>query len=1131
MLRHRFLFGSMLTGIALGCASLDTAPPPTWRGTLGEEIVRVFCERMASESDPTDVMGLRWKPVCRGEAPPPSDAPPRLRALMGNRERLARAIDRALPDALHDDLGHFLGRLLPLYDPPTERIPRNTRLLAEVLEKLSEDERALEALARLGTRKGYRPPRLALGLLRPILADPEIDDWTARTLRTLTDLPDDPSDGMALPEWRDLERVLALELATLTPPEPPAAGERTTLALARELLLEQDAAFGVGGPARWALVRDGRGLALPAGGMIRPPFVDRDGDGLADVDALGRFVDATGAVLEIPTPFRIRGEVGVPRDAGGRALRSDATRYWEYVDVDRSLLAGVVREAGPLLSPEAPALFRMMRGLVALLGPEATQHARYGSFSLAYRGFDTRRGSLFDVVHALAETLHRDGTEDVLALAERLLRDREPEVAGLVGAVDHLLTRSEEHPEARLEQPNLFWDEEIEMAIGWAREPGLLEAILRALGDPRSAPLGRLYGGFMRHRDLVTYDPANPNGDPIGLPLDERVDRTRADVRGNESLFQRSIALIDGLNGVRVCNREGAVLRVELLGIRVRWPLFRAAHACEIIDIPNVAEAYALAILGRYELDLQDAVLDFLIREVADPLGIPVDAALERASGIRGLTRRPTPQALNRLVFWALDHRPGRICAPATPDGCNSEFAGWLFERVRDRHGNDVIDTYGGTIFAWEQPGFYTAMTPILEVLHDDRWRYDASGTYRFGDLIARLHRHWASREHWLTRRGSDPRAPNFSYQDNGRSYEELIAEGFVEGRLVERLQRLMHAVDEIEVAPRRDGIEVLAEASRSLLLPERSPGLATRDGRTEIPWNDGSRRFSVTPLLLFLDALRNVDRDLDAAPGRREVWQNARNKVVRHWFGPQRLGDEFTFANQRARALLLHVIPFLRTRLAAHRARGDLVAWSRELVSDAEERLGSPLASTLLRFVDRVQEDPDATASLARLVAYLVDESSPNDAFASTVYGGADLLYVLEDDENLLPIARALSRAIAPDAPEVVGGRDSELDVDAGLVADALRLLREIQRADDRRTLREILRRFVEVSDDADERTPLEEILDVMSEVNRVVPGDRSDVGPEDFRVAIGHTTAFLRDERRGLERLYDVIQEREIH
>src|SRR5688500_10902177 len=89
---RRIVFACLLTFIALGCSRFDTTREEIPRGTLGEEIVRVFCERMASEANPDDVMGLAWKPVCRGDVPPPEGAPPRMIVLMENRERLAGAL-------------------------------------------------------------------------------------------------------------------------------------------------------------------------------------------------------------------------------------------------------------------------------------------------------------------------------------------------------------------------------------------------------------------------------------------------------------------------------------------------------------------------------------------------------------------------------------------------------------------------------------------------------------------------------------------------------------------------------------------------------------------------------------------------------------------------------------------------------------------------------------------------------------------------------------------------------------------------------------------------------------------------------------------------------------------------------
>jgi hypothetical protein len=88
--------------------------------------------------------------------------------------------------------------------------------------------------------------------------------------------------------------ALAMEMAGMEPAEPLGPGERSTLDLTRELMFTSDARFGGTTTPRWVLVRDDRALALPRGGAVTAPFVDGDGDGIADVDDLGRFIESGG---------------------------------------------------------------------------------------------------------------------------------------------------------------------------------------------------------------------------------------------------------------------------------------------------------------------------------------------------------------------------------------------------------------------------------------------------------------------------------------------------------------------------------------------------------------------------------------------------------------------------------------------------------------------------------------------------------------------------------------------------------------------------------------------------------------------------------------------------------------------
>ncbi|MEM9195633.1 MAG: hypothetical protein AAGF12_41080, partial [Myxococcota bacterium] len=367
------------------CSEFSTEQVSSARGTLGEEISEILCERIARDADPTDVSGARWKPVCAGERELPADAPPRLMALVENRERLVAALDRIFPAELEDELGLFVSDLLPFFDEPEERLVTQTRKLADFLEALSQDDEAIAALERLGARQGYRPLRNALGVVRPVLAYPEFNEFAEVALVTLL-------EGSTEDEFRDLLRAVALEMATAEESTDPSP---TTLELTRELLFIEGAAFQSGEPS-WISLRDNRGLVIPAseaGGGFAAPFADQDGDALADVDSLGRFIDVAGSPLDIPAPFpTLEQPERLGRDEFGRALRSDDSLYYRYFDASQTMLAGVSGEVAPWLRPETPTLFQLGEGLPVLMGSELASEERFGAFSLGYRGFNTDEG-------------------------------------------------------------------------------------------------------------------------------------------------------------------------------------------------------------------------------------------------------------------------------------------------------------------------------------------------------------------------------------------------------------------------------------------------------------------------------------------------------------------------------------------------------------------------------------------------------------------------------------------------------------------------------------------------------------------------------------------------------------------
>src|SRR5262249_31409576 len=246
---------------------------------------------------------------------------------------------------------------------------------------------------------------------------------------------------------------------------------RTDLEVLKELFYAQNDVFGGGNPQ--AIVkRDRHGFAQVAlvNGAIPAPFVDKDHDGAADTDPLGRFVTADG--LPPPTPFLARGQpVGGARDVCGRLKRDnavagtnkqtiteqlcgayDSTLTYEYIDTAHVFAGSLVNDLKPLANPD-PAqkhetLMYALAGARAILGQrdgsDKTQRCYLTDANdptkcadpasvIAYDAFHPETSPLVDLVYALGQALGDPTIDDTLVYAKQLFEQHEGDVARLAG--------------------------------------------------------------------------------------------------------------------------------------------------------------------------------------------------------------------------------------------------------------------------------------------------------------------------------------------------------------------------------------------------------------------------------------------------------------------------------------------------------------------------------------------------------------------------------------------------------------------------------------------------------------------------------------------------------------------------
>lgn len=826
-------------GDDLFSALCDRVGASALREDLSGASYRTVCHRDALGNYGSAVDESLLPPVAGGAALTRRIAVAKVHAMARRRSDLIAAFnatfsDQPLPDPQqpgktvsgHDALDQFLKRVVPLYDsnpiddgaakePLMPSVTRATgRLFAALggpgddpISGVTDPARALaarQALSRLSGRLGYRPLRVTLGALRPALAYPEL----RQLAQTFT-----PRLGAGGPMRVAFQNVLGMTQFELdTSPQAPLAfptafdaafpaRPRTNMEIAQAVMLATDPAFaGAGSEPRYLVGRDVRGYAIPASnvpgtpGTVPAPFFDGDGDGFADVDALGRFVTIGGAPAPVDTPFLVPGiPRQLPPDSFGRAIDSGGMPLYGYIDTSETFTAATLRDLEKLLAPDEgnEALADLLSGAFALYGDPIQVQAGWAEGGL-YPSFDAQNSPIVELLHATGWVLAHKNSDMHLELVKRLFRDHEQVMARVIGAALRVREIANQRPDISLDPSVTLWDEMAEILARMSKNPSLTRDLLRSLRHPDvQAYIGPAYGNYTRYKDLLHYDTNNLNGPPLNLTTGGTADPSVApdpnqpDAGDNRSQFHRILQIIHDVNDVNACNKPDAKVRIKL-GLPITYPFGAGYKECELFVFKNMGVFYLHSILGKAKLEVRPDFLNGMMS--AAGIFTNPDDLFQTSSGITGMGLSPTPQALDRLVFFGAespkfdpffggampDRDPNyasknddtnkfvsRLVEAISPSTCperavqdpNGQLGTlWLSDcspSVKWAHNGEAGDPKDlmrlrnrGTIFTWEKYEFYKAMRPLLKAFDDN------GAAQLFLDKIEVFYRHWASQAH-----------------------------------------------------------------------------------------------------------------------------------------------------------------------------------------------------------------------------------------------------------------------------------------------------------------------------------------------------------------------------------------------
>ncbi len=675
------------------------------------------------------------------------------------------------------------------------------------------------------------------------------------------------------------------------------------------------------------------------------------------------------------------------------------------------------------------------------------------------------------------------------------------------------------------------------------------------------------------------------------------VDRNQPDAGDNRSIMQRFFQLVADTDGVATCNKEGALVHAKVFGISLTLPLVNGItqpyKECEVYKIDNLAHFFLRTIVGTGRFDIRSK----LMREGVLGLGAANSSLLEQSSGITGFwdsDMHPRPQWAMRLVYFDVvgdspnsgdknyftnhfisdmegPYKGTNVCPERViPDVCfNNPDCGSAANAnvapdgkvrgLRNCNKNDWTQNRNrNAIFSLEKFGFLTSIAPIVR----------AFVGHKREDLFSRMSS--ISSKHWASTKGSEDecrRAGGATCSKDGlSSYEQLLGE-VLGGDLLPALQNLMKSLKTVTV-PRCTGLTaqgtcvgvtqvpattVLVDAARAAMDPDYAKTIALKDrqGNVTSKKNDGSTYAQTTPLVMIANAMSDIDANYakwevehPEDKGRKDVFVRGRSALADVFMKTAGSKATSEFGDKAIPKIVPTAVDMLRAQMWARCPKSfvppyDRCAWAKdELPKKATDTITGPMFSSAIDLMDGIRADPNAKRETERLLQYMLDTASQNDAFASMLASAVDMLQVLKDDQNLIPFFKVLSEATTASKRDAQGRVIEKSLVDANLsllgkisgrAYDSVG--NEICRSelDPNQILPIILEKVVTPmkTPGLEGKTPLEVIMDVIADVDRVAPNEpKPKLDAADYQSISTTVTEFLISKERGLEQFYEIVR-----
>ncbi len=1063
--------------------------------TLGDELHKVWIKDAARSEENSDA---------------------KVQMLQENQASFINAINVLIPEDQLEAVDQFLRNILKLVDDGI--VPALTRKLILILDDAARDPALLQSLAVptgpdvdtyfspaqkpnvLGYASRFADlPRLVELIGRIISENDGFDDQGLLTF-------EEPS------AISDILRVLANVL------EGPNDSDISIPATIRDMFLNEDPRYQSSGSPLWAVRFDDRGypLAATVQGEVQVPFVDNDGDGLADLDANGNFIYRNGG-SGLLRPFASDVDINEPttRDNLGRAQTGGANTFaYQYIDLQSTGLGFLIRQMRILSNNDA--IVNLLQAFQLILGSKRVYTDEIGG----YEGYDTNN-PMADMTFAGMNIIDSPALPDFLEGTSELTDRRTPQMAKLFAAISRLGTIVDRYPDAGMNDNETLIYDLIPHLAELTETPEIWADVLDAFRDPINRKTGEAFATMIAFSDSDSvpamdgpYDSCFQQckqRDALGsldryaciraCPMAEIFDEP-SNLKAEESektitAFQKFVHLIRDTNGAPF---SMAIIKAEIDGspLPALPPLIR---------FEDQGATFVQSVGGN--LDLADnvpaEVFQSDLGDLLNLLGVEaqnVASLLSILSPLFGaeLSRMATPDELTRFL-----NQEDIKFETTTTDGTH------VIMDMSDPVCNDnyrLSEHYVYTLFQAEAAGVVDTLHPLAKALSNH------NKEHLIGGILSVVHDHYSSRtDLYKTKNGSISPTKGA----NLRSYEETLADIFSNSEIFDALFEFAVAVKGVEEAT---GLPIEESLRQILQKAFAKDGFKNRRGEDYVLVADGRTINNATRFEHVLASIDAANTRLSADPVKKEKFKDSvramLNVMLDAKFDPNT--GQAQFAQPGSAALTIDTTRFLAQEARKKQAQGQLSPWIQNtLLTGMEDLWKSRMMASMADLAANILANDADKKTIDDLMTYQLGSSEGQAQAIIAIYS---ILVKSVDTSHWEPIAKFLSKIVDPDHPWLV-----EPYRDVPLVSLGAQLLSKTLEADpDNSGIFLISRGLDRINADS----PFSILIDIVARYFSPDPLADTFTSGDDYGHFIQQMSLYLSDDLHGMERLYEVVDQR---